>query len=168
MKLEYINITTPQEAVNQKGSKYWIQMNDNSRAQTAREKFVEQLKNIHTEEKVFFSNMAEFAKSQGMTSGKICELLNGRRKTYKGWTAVELRPVKDSVAQHVKAKEVKKKLIGVPKIVNLQNMDTNEVILVTNIKQFAKENKLFPGSLYKLLNGKVKTVKNFKLHTPFS
>ena len=47
-------------------------------------------------------------------------------------------------------------------------MDTNEVIFVTNIKQFAKENKLFPGSLYKLLNGKVKTVKNFKLHTPFS
>lgn len=193
MKLEYINITTPQEAVNQKGSRYWIQMNDNSRAKTARENFVNQyggffrlekkiwiwvspvqqqngywLKNIHTEEKVFFSNMAEFAKLQGMTSGKICELLNGRRKTYKGWTAVELRPVKDSVAQHVKAKEVKKKLIGVPKTVNLQNMDTNEVIFVTNIKQFAKENKLFPGSLYKLLNGKVKTVKNFKLHTPFS
>jgi hypothetical protein len=38
--MEYINIVTPQEEVNRKGSRVWIQMNDNSRAKSCREEFV--------------------------------------------------------------------------------------------------------------------------------
>jgi hypothetical protein len=52
--------------------------------------------------------------------------------------------------------------------VNLQNTETGEIIVVTNIKQFAKQHGIFPGNLYKLVNGKAKVVKNFKLHTPLS
>jgi hypothetical protein len=52
------------------------------------------LKRVDTGEKVFFSNMTEFGEQHGLTPVKICELLNGKRKTYKGWTANELREVK--------------------------------------------------------------------------
>jgi hypothetical protein len=191
--MEYINIRTPQEEVNRRGSKLWVEMNDNSRSKFCRDNFVKTyggffkfqrqnwiwispakeyngywLKNINTNEKVFFENMGEFAKNNGMTSVKICELLNGKRKTYKGWTAVEIRETKENTGQHIKKKEPKKKKIAVPKSVLLQNIDTNEIINVTNIKQFAKENNIFSSNLYKLVNGKHKIVKNFKLYTPFS
>ena len=191
--MEYINIRTPQEEVNRKGSRWWIKMNDNSKAKACREDFVKTyggffkqegkiwiwvspvveqngywLKNIITNEKVFFTSMAEFGRQHGLTSVKICELLNGKRKTYKGWTASEVRAVKETTGQHIKAKEPKKKKILVPKIVTLQNTDTGEVIVVTNVKQFAKQHGIFPANLYKLVNGKAKSVKNFKLHTPLS
>lgn len=189
--MEYIEQKLPQEEVNRKGSKLWIQMNDNSRAKTMRESFVKQyggffkqvkkewvwvspveqkngfwLINMKTNTPEFFTNMGEFAKANGMTSVKVCEVLNGKRKSYKGWTALETRPVKETVGQHVKEKVQKKKKIGVPKMVNLVNIETNEVIVVANIKQFAKEHGIFPANLYKLVNGKAQTVKNFKLHTP--
>jgi hypothetical protein len=112
--------------------------------------------------------MAEFGRQHGLTSVKICELLNGKRKTYKGWTASEVRAVKETTGQHIKAKEPKKKKIMVPKIVTLQNTDTHEVIVVTNLKQFAKQHGIFPANLYKLVNGKAKSVKNFKLFTPLT
>jgi hypothetical protein len=191
--MEYINIKTPQEEVNRKGSKLWVSMNDNSRALSCRQHFVKEyggffkkernmwvwispakqqngywLKNIHTEEKVFFTSMTEFGNQHGLTPVKICELLNGKRKTYKGWTAAELRNVKETVGSNVKAKEPPKKTIAIPKIVTLQNTETNEIIVVTNIKQFAKQHGIFPANLYKLVNGKAKIVKKFKLHTPLS
>jgi hypothetical protein len=191
-KMEYINIRTPQDDVNKKGSKMWIEMNDNSRAKFCRDLFIKKyggffkfeknnwvwispvkehngywLKNINTNEKVFFSSMGDFAKNNGMTSVKICELLTGKRKTYKGWTAVETRDVKETTGQHIKQKEPKKKKIAMTKTVLLQNIETNEIINVINIKKFAKQNNIPSSNLYKLVNGKYKTVKNFKLYSPF-
>jgi len=71
-------------------------------------------------------------------------------------------------AKRVKEKEEKQKLIKVPKVVHLLDVDTNNVLTITNIKQFAKTNNLDPSAIYKLINGKAKQVKNFKLYTPLS
>jgi hypothetical protein len=110
--------------------------------------------------------MADFAKAQGMTSNKICELLNGKRKTYKGWTAVELRPVKDSVAPNIKLKAPKKKQTRSTKTVTFVDLQTNTIFTVNNLSQFAKNNSLDYGKIKKLANGKCKTYKNLKLYNP--
>jgi hypothetical protein len=189
--MEYIKQITPQEEVNKKNSRIWVQMNDNSRAEFCRNEFVKKyggffkkdkkdwiwispekesngywLENINTKEKVFFTNMTDFGKKHGLTPVKICELLNGKRKTYKGWTAVELREIKEGTGQHFKKKEPKPKKIAVPRSVVLQDITTGQIIPVPNIKQFAKDNGIFPANLYKLVNGKYKTVKNLKLYNP--
>jgi hypothetical protein len=191
--VDYINIRTPQEEVNRKNSKVWIQMNDNSRAKACRDHFVKtyggffqyknrewvwvspetehngyRLKNVNTGEIVFFTNMKEFGEKWGLSSVKICELLTGKRKTYKGWTANELREVKQTTGQHIKKKAPKKKKVAMTKQVTLQDINTNELIIVNNIKQFAKDHGIFPGNLYKLVNGQGKVVKNFKLYNPLN
>ena len=166
-------------------------MNDNSRASFCRSDFIKKfggffkkekngwvwispvqehngywLKNVNSGEKVFFTSMAEFGKKNGLSSVKICELLNGKRKTYKGWTAVEVREVKEGTGQHIKKKEEKKKKIAVSRSIVLQDINTKQIIHVDNIKKFAKENGIFPANLYKLANGHYKTVKNLKLYNP--
>ncbi len=192
-KMEYIKVETEKDYVNKRGSRIWLKMNDNSKAAKNRQQFVDLhggffvkngrywhwnspivekngywLKNIVSNEKTFFTSMSEFGKKHGLSSVKICELLNGKRKTYKGWTAVETRAVKDTTGQHFKEKEEKQKLIKVSKVVHLLDVDTNNVLTITNIKQFAKTNNLDPSAFYKLINGKAKQVKNFKLYTPLS
>jgi hypothetical protein len=182
---------TLEDLVNQRGTKLWTQMNDNSKASKKRDLFVAQyggffkqegrswvwvspitshngywLKRVDTGEKTFFTSMADFAKAQGMTSNKICELLNGKRKTYKGWTAVELRPVKDSVAPNIKLKAPKKKQTRSTKTVTFVDLQTNTIFTVNNLSQFAKNNSLDYGKIKKLANGKCKTYKNLKLYNP--
>jgi len=180
-----------EQMVNRKGSKLWTKMNDNSKAATNRQQFIQQhggfftligkywhwtsavkekngywLKKVDSDEKVFFENMSEFAKNNGMTAVKICELLNGKRKTYKGWTAVEVRDVKDSVGSFEKAKEPKAAKIAVTKSAVLVDIRTNEQIIVNNIFQFAKVNGLQYSNLKALINGRSKTYKNLKLYNP--
>ena len=182
---------TIEEIVNQRGTKLWTQMNDNSKASKRRELFVAQyggffkqegrywvwvsavtlhngywLKRVDTGEKTFFTNMAEFAKAQGMTSNKICELLNGKRKTYKGWAAVEIRPVKDGVAPNIKLKAPKKKQTRSTKTVTFVDLQTNTIFTVNNLSEFAKNNSLDYSKIKKLANGKCKTYKNLKLYNP--
>lgn len=177
--------------VNRKGSKLWTQMNDNSKATLHRQQFIQQhggfftligkywhwttavkekngywLKRVDSGEKVFFENMSEFAKSNGMTAVKICELLNGKRKTYKGWTAVEIREVKDNVGSFEKIKEPKAKKIQITKSAILVDVTTGEQILVNNISQFAKRNGLDYSNLKALINGRSKTYKNLKIYNP--
>lgn len=191
--MEYIKVDTETDLVNKRGTRLWIQMNDNSKANKNRQQFCEKnggffikkdrywhwnspvvekngywLKNIHTDEKVFFTSMKEFGEKNGLSQVKICELLNGKRKTYKGWTAVEIRAVKEGTGQHFKEKEKKPEILKIPKVVNLLDTETNKVLTITNIKQFAKENGLDPSALYKLINGKAKQVKNLKVYTPLS
>ena len=132
--MQYREEKTLETIVNTKGTKLWIKMNDNSKAQKNRNLFVQQhggffikegsywkwkceedklngywLKKVDTEEKVFFENMSEFGRNNGLTAVKICELLNGKRKTYKGWTAVEIREVKDGEGSYKKEKNQRKK-----------------------------------------------------------
>jgi hypothetical protein len=181
-----------EEMVNTRGTKLWTQMNDNSKSIKARNQFVQDhggffrregrywkwitdvatkngywLKRVETEEKVFFSNMGEFATANGMTSSKICELLNGTRKTYKGWTAVEIRPIME-VGPRVKLKEPVRKKVIKTKSTILVDMTTNQVIPVTNLKEFARNNNLSYGGIKSLVNGKIKTHKNFKLYNPLA
>jgi hypothetical protein len=140
--MEYIELRTLEQAVNRRGTKLWTKMNDNSKSEKHRNLFVEEhggffvregrywkwmtpvterngywLKRVDTGEKTFFSNMAEFAEQQGMTSVKVCELLNGKRKTYKGWTAVEVRPVKATEGPNIKEKEEAPKKVAITKMV---------------------------------------------------
>ena len=184
-------VKTLEDQVNTRGTKLWIQMNDNSKAPKFRAKFIldnggvfikdgnfwiwkspidEQngywLKRVDTGEKTFFTNMTEFAKQQGMTSVKICELLNGKRKTYKGWTAVELRPIKESEGPKKKIKKPKKKKIQITNSAVFQDVVTNEIINVPNISEFAKNNNLDYANLRKVSIGKAKTYKNLKLYDP--
>lgn len=189
--MNYHEKKTLEDIVNKKGSKLWIQMNDNSKAAKRREAFVREnggfflqdgrywiwkspidekngywLKKVDTGEKTFFSNMTEFAKEQGMTSVKICELLNGKRKSYKGWTAVEIRPVKESEGPNVKIKKPKKEKIKITLSATFVDITSNEIINVPNISEFAKNNNLDYANLRKLALGKAKTYKNLKLYNP--
>ena len=101
-----------------------------------------------------------------MTSVKICELLNGKRKTYKGWTAVEIRSVKETEGANVKAKESKKKKVPITLSAIFVDIITNKKINVPNISEFAKNNNLDYANLRKLAIGKAKTYKNLKLYNP--
>lgn len=187
----YHDQKTLEDLVNSRGSKLWIQMNDNSKAQRNRELFVKNngglflqqgkywlwkspidekngywLKKIHTEEKVFFENMSEFARIHGLTTVKICELLNGKRKTYKGWTAVEIRPVKETAGANKKEKKPKKKKLKITNSAMFVDVNTNQIINVQNIHEFAKNNNLDYANLRKLAIGKSKSYKNLKLFNP--
>lgn len=189
--MEYQEQQTLKDKVNKKNSKLWTKMNDNSKAAKHRAAFVAEhggffeqgpggwiwhttveenngywLININTNEKVFFSNMKEFGEKHGLSSVKICELLNGKRKTYKGWTAVELREVHDSVGRIEKQKEEEPKKIAVTKSVTFVDSTTGQIILVPNINQFAKENNIDSNALYKLARGKIKSYKNLKVYNP--
>lgn len=166
-------------------------MNDNSKSEKHRLKFVEEhggffvregrywkwntpvterngywLKRVDTGEKTFFSNMAEFGDREGMSSVKICELLNGKRKTYKGWTAVEVREVKHDVGPNIKEQEEKPKKIAITKSVTFYNRVTKEVMPVANIGEFARLNNLDPNALYKVSRGALKSYKNLELYNP--
>jgi hypothetical protein len=181
------------DEVNRRGSRLWSQMNDNSKSALHRQKFVAdhggfftrngrywswtnpvkehngyRLKRVDTGEVVFFESMKEFGDLHGLTAVKICELLNGKRKTYKGWTAFELREVKDGVAGYVKMKEPKKKKTIIGKTITLQDKVTGEVFTVTNLKEFSRNNDLDYAAVKKLAKGKVKSHKNLKLYDPLA
>lgn len=179
-----------EEQVNRRNTRLWVAMNDNSRAAYCRDKFVREnggffkkegkywvwvsqtdvnngywLKKVDTEEKVFFSNMTEFGEKNGLSPVKICELLNGKRKTYKGWTAVEVRPVKETPGSH----EKEKKEVVTVKVYNgatFQNIVTKEVFYIENIAEYARVNNINKSNLYKVATGKMKSYKGLKLYNP--
>jgi len=186
-------VKTLEDQVNTRGTKLWIQMNDNSKAPKFRAKFIldnggvfikdgnfwiwkspidEQngywLINIQTNQKEFFSNMSAWAEAHGMTAVKVCELLNGKRKTYKGWTAVELRDVKETTGSHEKVKKAKRIKVPITKETMFQHTETKQIFPVTNVAEFAKQNGLDRKALYKLASGKAKVHKNFVLYNPFT
>jgi hypothetical protein len=190
--MEYHEKKTLEEIVNRRGSKLWTKMNDNSKSEKNRNQFVSEyggfflregrywvwkteatkqngywLKRVDTEEKVFFTSMTDFGTEHGLTPVKICELLNGKRKTYKGWTASELREVKTTEGRNIRVKEEERKKEAVTKTVTFINQETKEIIPVVNINQFAKENNLDSNALYKVARGKIKSYKNLKLYNPF-
>lgn len=181
-----------EDTVNRKGSKLWTQMNDNAKSDLFRQRFIQEnggfffmngkhwnwksavkekngywLKRVDTGEKTFFENMTEFGNKNGLTPVKICELLNGKRKTYKGWTAVEIREVKDGAGSHEDVKENKPQKVRITKTAILVDTRTNEQIVVNNISQFAKVNGLDYSALKALINGRKKTYKNLKVYNPF-
>jgi hypothetical protein len=182
---------TLEEQVNTKGTKLWVQMNQSTKAVKLRKNFIEKyggvflekdgewlwtnpikekngywLKRVDTEEKVFFENMSEFGKKYGLTPVKICELLNGKRKTYKGWTAVEIRAVKETVGSHEDVKEKEKPKVITYNGATFQNMETKEIFYIDNIAEYAKINNLNKSNLYKVARGKSKSYRNLKLYNP--
>lgn len=189
--MEYHELKTLEDQVNSRGSRLWTQMNDNSKAPKLRDLFVKKhggffiqdgnywrwkspieekngywLKRVDTGEKVFFENMSEFSRQNQIGVVKICELLNGKRKTYKGWTAVEIRPVKATEGPRVKQKKPKKVKIPITKEVTLFDMNTNQILHIPNLSEFAKTNNLDYANLRKIAIGKAKTYKNLKLYNP--
>jgi hypothetical protein len=189
--MHYHELKTIEQIVNTRGSKLWLKMNDNSKAAKQRHLFIQThggffkqegrywkwvcpedeqngywLKRVDTGEKTFFSNMSQFAESQGMTAVKICELLNGKRKTYKGWTAVELREVKETEGSHVKVKKKAPEKIAITKQVVFQDKITKQLYVVDNVTKFAKDNNLDANSLYKIARGKGKSYKNLVVYNP--
>jgi hypothetical protein len=182
---------TLEEQVNTKGTKLWVKMNDNSKSEKMRALFVQQnggfflkegmywvwkspveekngywLKRVDTGQKTFFLNMSEFGRQNGLTTVKICELLNGKRKTYKGWTAVEIRPVKETEGAAKKEKKKKKKKIQITMSAIFVDQTTNEIIKIPSIAEFARQNNLDYANLRKLALGKSKSYKNLKLYNP--
>lgn len=189
--MEFHEQKTLQDKVNSKGTKLWIRMNDNSKASKHREAFISEhggffsqssngwiwntpvqeqngywLKKIDTNEKVFFSNMKEFGEKHDISSVKICELLNGKRKTYKGWTAVEVRDVKETVGRIEKVEEEKPAKTIITKSATFVDKTTGQILQVDNIGKFAKDNNIDKTTLYKVANGKLKSYKNLKLYNP--
>ena len=113
--METRDIRTETDEVNRPGSRIWVMMNDNSKAKLFRTQFVSKhggsfyregmfwkwrspvkeangywLKNVNTGEKVFFESMAEFGKKHGLTSVKICELLNGKRNKSRNCNRIRI------------------------------------------------------------------------------
>ena len=89
-----------------------------------------------------------------------------KEKTYKGWTAVELRAVKETVGSYEDVKEKEK-----PKVITyngetFQNIVTKEIFYIENIAEYAKINNLSKSNLYKVARGKAKSYKNLKLYNP--
>jgi len=189
--MEFYEEKTITDLVNTKGSRIWYKMNENSKERKHRHQFVAEhggfftktdngwiwtspikekngywLRNIHTEEKVFFESMKEFGDQHGLTAVKICELLNGKRKTYKGWTAVELREVKEGPGSFDKIPEPKKKKIPILKTAIFVDTLTGELIHVNNLRQFSLANGFDYAAIKKLANGKAKSCKNLKLYNP--
>ena len=189
--MEIHELKTFEDEVNRRGSRYWIRMNDNSKAAAHRQQFIEEhkgfferngrywvwrspveekngywLKRVDTEEKTFFSNMKEFGEKNGLSSVKICELLNGKRKTYKGWTAVETRTIKDGVGSYVNEKPVEKQKVVSYNGATFQKIDTKEVFYIDNIAEYAKQNNIVKSNLYKVARGKMKSYKGLKLYNP--
>jgi hypothetical protein len=189
MEIHYIK--TDEEEVNKQGSKIWTMMNDNSRAKICREHFIIKhggffsregkywkwtspakekngywLKRVDTGEEVFFNTMKEFCQKYDILPVKVCELLNGKRKTYKGWTAVELRPVKDGTGSFTKEKEPEKPKVVTHNGATFQNIITKEVFYIENISDYAKKNGIIASNLYKVATGKAKSYKNLKLYNP--
>jgi hypothetical protein len=189
--MTYYEEQSLEDKVNKKNSPLWTRMNDNSKAAFNRAAFVAEhggffkqegkfwvwvdnvtakngywLKRVDTGEKTFFENMTQFGKEHGLTAVKICELLNGKRKTYKGWTAVEIRAVKEDVSPHEKLKKPKKKKVPVTKSVVFKDTVTNQIIPVNNLSQFAKTNNLDYGNIKNLAKGKLKSYRNLKLYDP--
>jgi len=183
-----------EERVNKRNTKLWFMMNENSRSALHREQFVKDnggmfyqndrgewlwrtefaLKNGYwlqrqdTGEKVFFENMSEFCRKHDLSIVKICEILNGKRKSYKGWIPVEIRPVKDGPGQYKNIgenPENKKKYEVVYQSAIFKNWLTNEIVLVTNIPEFANKIKGDPKELYNLAQGKKKFYKEWTLAT---
>lgn len=191
--MEIHNIPSPWDEVNRRNSKLWSMMNDNSKAAKHRALFIQQhggfftqegrywvwtnpvkeqngnwLKRVDTGEKVFFESLTEFGKLHGLTPVKICEVLNGKRKTHKGWTAVEVREVQERTGSREKLEEPKRQQVKVLKTAIFQNKDTSELITVSNLKEFANIHSIDYGCIKKLANGKVKSCKNFKLYDPLA
>ena len=189
--MEIRQLRTETDEVNMPNSRLWIMMNDNSKSAMLRNRFISKhggfftkegkhwkwvspvtekngywLKRVDTGEKVFFETMKEFSEKYDISNVKICELLNGKRKTYKGWTAVEIRPVKETVGSHIKEKEPEKPKVITYNGATFKNTVTGEVFYIENISQYAKQNNLSRSDLYKVANGKAKSYKNLKLYNP--
>jgi len=182
------------ERVNKRNTKLWFMMNENSRSSLHREQFVKAnggmfyqndrgewlwrseflVKNGYwlmrqdTGEKVFFENMSEFCRKHDLSIVKICEIMNGKRKSYKGWVPVEVRPVKDGPGSHKNIGENpdnKPKYEVVYQTAIFKNWLTNEIVLVTNIPDFAKKIDGDFKELYNLAQGKKKFYKEWTLAT---
>jgi len=110
--------------------------------------------------------MSEFGRINGLSAVKICELLNGKRKTYKGWTASELREVKQSIGPNLKQKEEPKPKVKVYNGATFQNIVTKEIFYIDNISEYAKQHGMESSNLYKVATGKAKSYKNLKLYNP--
>lgn len=189
--MEIQQLKTEIDEVNRRGSKTWLMMNDNSKARFFREQFVSRnggsfyregrnwqwrspvtekngywLKRVDNGEKVFFESMTEFGNKHGLTPVKICELMNGKRKTYKGWTAVDLRPVKETVGSNTKQKEPEKAQIKIYNGATFQHMVTKEIFYIENIPEYCRQHGMNSSNLYKVANGKAKSYKNLKLYNP--
>lgn len=183
-----------EERVNKRNTKLWFMMNENSRASLHREQFVQEnggmfykndrgewlwkndyivkngywLRKKDTGEKIFFENMSEFCRANDLSIVKICEILNGKRKSYKGWEPVEVRPVKDGPGGHKKIGENpddKKKYEIVTKTAIFKNWKTNEIILVTNLSEFSKKINGSAKDIYLVADGKKHSFREWTLAT---
>jgi hypothetical protein len=183
-----------EERVNRRNTKLWFMMNENSRSHLHREKFVQDnggmfyqndkgewlwrndyivkngywLKRKDTGEKVFFESMSEFCKKHDLSIVKICEIMNGKRKSYKGWEPVEIRPVKETPGASRSIGENpanKKKYEIVTQTAIFKNWETNEIVLVTNIPEFAKKINGQKKELYMVAKGQKKSYKEWTLAT---
>jgi hypothetical protein len=184
-------LKTLEEQVNRKNSPLWLRMNDNSKSSLFREKFIKDnggffekqgkywkwvsqtrvnngywLAKVETGEKVFFENMTQFGKENGLSPVKICELMNGKRKTYKGWTASEIRELKTTPGSYLKEKKEEPKKVKSFNGATFQRIDTKEVFHIDNIAEYARLNNINKSNLYKVAIGKMKSYKGLKLFNP--
>ena len=180
--------------VNKRNTKLWFMMNENSRASMHREHFVQQnggmfyqnergdwlwrnefvvkngywLRKRETGEKVFFDNMSEFCRKHDLSIVKICEIMNGKRKSYKGWEPIEVRDVKEGPGAHKNIGENpihKKDYEVVTKTAIFKNWKTNEIILVTNISEFCKKINGSSKDVYAVANGNKHSYREWTLAT---
>jgi hypothetical protein len=94
--------------------------------------------------------------------------MNGKRKSYKDWEAVEVRPVKDGPGGKKNVgenPENRPKFETVTQTAIFKNWKTNEIVLVTNIPQFAAKINGQEKELYQVARGQKKFYKEWTLAT---
>ncbi len=90
-------------------------------------------------EKITFTNIAEFARQNGLERGSLGNVVNGKAKSSQGWTRVDNR--------------VKKHRLISPQ---------GEEFTFTNIAEFARQNGLDRSNLTNVVNGKAKSSRGWK------
>lgn len=91
---------------------------------------------------VVIENVAAFAADNGLTRQSVYDLLNGNLKTYAGWATTP-----DIVNQRIE-------MVG-------PNGEYD--VIEGNPREFALRHGLDTGNLYKLLNGKAKSVRGWRI-----
>lgn len=98
------------------------------------------------------SNVAEFSRNHNLNPSCLCNVINGKRKSHKGWTLPETKLYGYQMRNE--------KIIKEFKILSPDGI----IYSGKNIKKFAKENGLNPANLSMMINGKYKSHKGWTLY----
>lgn len=104
-----------------------------------------------TGEIVSGKNIRKFCRENELDHRSIFNVMNGVRKSHKGWSLLET----EKIGNEAKVEKLSKEF--------LLKSPTGEIIKGKNIREFCRNNNLKPGSICRVLNGKANHHKGWTL-----